>query len=118
MAERKPLIDLAEMTSVATWPPQASAQQLALLDPSSQAMKRTPPLRNAAELVIRGTTVPSHASPVETGQSWVSLHMLGVIHTKFGTWPLLMSDPNWVKGTTCVTHRPGLLRMSLLYMRG
>src|ERR1700687_4284846 len=105
------------MTSVATWPPQASAQQLALLDPSSQVMKRTPPLRKADELMIRGTTVPRHASPVATGQSWVSLHMLGVIHTKFGAWPLLMSSPNWVQGTTWGRHRPGLLRLSWEYIQ-
>src|ERR1700737_424429 len=101
------------MTSVATCPPQASPQQPPLVDPSPRVMKRTPPRRKAADPVIVGTTLCNHASPVETGQSWVSLHMLGVIHTKFGTWPLLMSSPNWVKGTTWVTHRPGLLRMSL-----
>src|SRR6202022_1575932 len=101
------------MTRVATCPPHASPQQPALVDPSSQVMKRTPPLRNAADPVMLGTTRCTQAQPVETGQSWVSLHMLGVIHTKFGTWPLLMSTPNCVKGTTWVTHRPGLLRMSL-----
>src|SRR5713226_7298870 len=100
MLERKPLIDLGEMTSVATCPPQVSPQQPALLEPSSQVMKRTPPLRNAAEPVIAGTTLPSHASPVETPQSCMSLHMLGVIQTKFGTWPRLMSAPNCVNGTT------------------
>src|ERR1700682_124800 len=100
MLDRKPGIDLGEMTSVTTCPPQASPQQVALLDPSSQVMKRTPPSRKAAEPVIRGTMVPSHASPVETGQSWVSLHMLGVIQTKLGTWPVLMSTANCVNGTT------------------
>src|SRR6266851_2167428 len=106
-------MDLGEMTRVATCPPQASPQQLALLDPSSQVMKRTPPLRNAAEPVIRGTTLRSHASPVATGQSWVSLHMLGVIQTKFGTCPVLTSTPNCVNGTTWAAQRAGLLRMSV-----
>src|ERR1700724_4434058 len=101
------------MTSVATCPPQASPQQPALLDPSSQVMKSTPPLRNAADPVIGGTTLCNHASPVETGQSWVSLHMLGVTHTKFATSPLLMSTPNWVNGTTCAAQRAALLRMSV-----
>src|SRR3989442_15032494 len=113
MPEGPPATDFGEITSVATCPPHASPQHPALLDPSSQVMKRTPPLRKAAEAVIRGTTVPSQASPVETGQSWVSLHMLGVIHTKLGTWPLLMSTPNCVKGTTCAAQRAGLLRMSV-----
>src|SRR5437879_1142288 len=113
MLERAPGIDFGEMTSVATWPPQASPQQPALLEPSSQVMKRAPPLRKAGEAVIRGTMLPSHASPVATGQSWVSLHMLGVIQTKFGTWPVLRSTPNWVNGTTWAAHRAGLLRMSL-----
>src|SRR5437879_12484259 len=98
MLERAPAIDFGEMTSVATCPPQASPQQLALLDPSSQVMKSTPPLRKAAEPMMRGTTVPSQASPVETGQSWVSLHMLGVIHTKVGSWPAPLSTPNCGNG--------------------
>src|SRR5438445_11517536 len=113
MLERTPAIDFGEMTSVATCPPQASPQQLALLDPSSQVMKRAPPLRKAAEPRIRGTTVPSQASPVATGQSWVSLHMLGVIQTQFGTWPALMSTPNCVNGTTWAAQRAALLRMSV-----
>src|SRR2546428_4371063 len=113
MLERAPAIDVGEITSVATCPPQASPQQPALLDPSSQVMKRTPPLRKAAEPVVVGTTLRNQASPVETGQSCVSLHMLGVIHTKFGTWPLLISRPNCVNGTTCAAHRAGLLRMSV-----
>src|SRR5437879_12211778 len=98
MLERAPAIDFGEMTSVATCPPQASPQQLALLDPSSQVMKSTPPLRKAAEPMMRGTTVPSQASPVETGQSWVSLHMVGVIRTKFGSGPALMCTPEGVDG--------------------
>src|SRR6266568_7785957 len=113
MLEWAPAIDFGEMTSVATCPPQASPQQLASLDPSSQVMKRTPPLRKAAEPMIRGTTLASQVSPVETGQSCVSLHMLGVIQTKFGTRPVLMSTPNWVNGTTWAAHRAALLRMSV-----
>src|SRR2546426_10264943 len=113
MLERAPAIDFGEITSVATCPPHASPQQPALLDPSSQVMKRTPPLRNAAEPVIRGTTLPSQASPVETGQSWVSLHMLGVIQTKLGTWAVLMSTPNCVNGTMWAAHRAVLLRISV-----
>src|SRR5207245_9435284 len=101
------------MTSVATRPPQASPQQPALLEPSSQVMNSTPPLRNAGEPVIVGTTLRNQPSPVETPQSCMSLHMLGVIQVKFGTRPLLMSLPNWAKGTTTAAQRPALVRLSL-----
>src|SRR2546423_6921353 len=118
MPERKPARALGEMTRVATCPPPPFPQQPALLEPSSQVMKRTPPLRKAAEAVIVGTTVRSQLSPVETPQSWVSLHMLGVIHTKFGTWPLLMSPPNSVNGTTWAAQRAARVRISLYCMNG
>src|SRR5438270_1870584 len=113
MLERNPAIDFGEMTNVATCPPQASPQQLALLDPSSQVMKSTPPLRKADEPMMRETTLLNQASPGETGQSWVSLHMLGVIQTKLSTWPLFMSTPNCVNGTTWAAQRAALSRMSV-----
>src|ERR1700730_1896971 len=113
MPERKPLIVRGEMTSVATCPPQLSLQQPALVDPSSHVMKSTPPLRNAAEPVIVGTTLRNQASPAASPQSCVSLHMLGVIQTKFGTGPALMSPPNCVNGTTCAAQRAGLLGISM-----
>src|SRR5207302_5331828 len=102
-----------EMTRVGTCPPQLSPQQPALLEPSSQVMNSAPPFRNAADPVMVGTTLRNQASPVATLQSCMSLHMLGVIHTKFGTWPLFMSPENWLKGTTCAAQRAALLRMSL-----
>jgi hypothetical protein len=39
--------------------------------------------------------------------------MLGVIHTKLGTWPLLMSTPNCVNGMTWAAQRAALLRTSV-----
>src|SRR2546421_13065789 len=102
-----------EMTRVATRPPQESPQQPALLEPSSQVMNSTPPFRNAADAVIVGTTLRNQLSPVETAQSCISLHMLGVIQTRFGTWPLRISPENWVKGTTCAAQRAAFVRISL-----
>src|SRR5438477_12370339 len=93
------------MTSVATRPPQESLQQPALLEPSSQVINSAPPLRNAAEAVIVGTTLRNQPSPVDTAQSCMSLHMLGVIQTRLGTWPLLMSAPYWLNVSTCTSNR-------------
>src|ERR1700730_9632007 len=113
MPERKPLIVRGEMTSVATCPPQLSLQQPALVDPSSHVMKSTPPLRNAAEPVIVGTTLRNQASHAASPQSCVAWHMLGVTQAKFAAGRELMSQPNCVNGTTCAAQRAGLLRMSM-----
>ena len=62
------------MTTVATW--------LLPLSSSSQVMNSAEFwFRYAGEARIAGTARDSHWSPVLIGQSWVSLHMFGVIHT-------------------------------------
>src|SRR2546421_5697132 len=78
-------------TGVAPCPPAACPQQPVLEDPSPQVMKKPPPFLNAEEARMLGTTCASHASPVAIEQSCMSWHMLGVIHAKFGTVPLVRS---------------------------
>jgi len=53
---------------VATRPPAAFVQHPALVLPSSQVMKRTPPLRKAVELRIAGTCWLSQLSPGDRDQ--------------------------------------------------
>src|SRR5207244_10196917 len=109
--ERSPTIELGAITSEATWPPAAFAQQPADDAPSSQVMKRTPPFWKAEEARMLGTTLPNQPSPVAIEQSCMSLHMLGVIQAKFGTVPAERSALNCVDGTTCALQRAALVRM-------
>src|SRR5206468_5479159 len=72
---------------------------------SSQVIKSTPSFRQAAELVICGTTRDSHRSAVSTPQSWPSLHKPGVIQDSQGVWPF-RSVTRSVIGTTFGGHSP------------
>ena len=63
---------------------------------------------------ICGTSLASHASPVETGQSSMSLHMLGVMKAKSGVvFADRRSMASCVKGTTWPSRRAALSRMSV-----
>src|SRR5438132_10303773 len=108
-----PAIELGAITSEATWPPAALPQQPADDAPSSQVMKSTPPFWKAEDARMLGTTLPNQPSPVAIEQSCMSLHMLGVIHAKFGAVPAARSPLSCVNGTTCELQRAALVRMSL-----
>src|SRR2546429_8407958 len=72
----------------------------------------------AGEARIGGTACDSHWSPVLIEQSWVSLHMFGVIHTKLGVVASeARSELRSAYGTTLAAS-VGLLRTSSKQDRG
>jgi hypothetical protein len=68
---------------------------------------------HAAELKIVGRLFFNHVSPVDTLQSCMSLHSVGVIQTKFGVVAAeARSTGSWVYGTSFAAQR-AVVRMSL-----
>src|SRR3954467_15451968 len=99
------------MTSVTICPPAARVQHPALVLPSSKVINRTPFCCQAGDARILPTQVFSHASPVLTEQSCMSLHMFGVIQVNAGTVLFLRSVSSCVSGTILL-QRAVLVRMS------
>src|SRR5262245_41987637 len=84
---------------------------------SSKVRNSTPLCCHAGEARIFVTHSCNQASPTDNAQSWMSLHIFGVIQTYWGSALAWRSASSWLNGTILL-QRAGLPRILSKYIKG